>query len=72
MLSKELVGRRVKVTAWYDHAQLIAAHRRPTTLRDGPEGTVTHVNDFTGRVSVRMEEHSRVYIFPLSDVEVLP
>jgi hypothetical protein len=67
-----LVGRRVKVTAWYDHEQLVVAHRRSTSLRDGPEGTVTHINDFTGRVSVRIEELDRVYTLPLSDVEVLP
>jgi len=72
MLSQELVGRRVKVTAWYDHAQLVAARRGPTSLTDGPEGTVTHINGSTGRVSVRIEEINRVYTLPLSDVEVLP
>jgi len=68
----ELVGRRVKVSAWYDHAQLVAAHRRPRTFRDGPEGTVTQVNVVTGQVTVRIEEIHRVYTLPLSDVEVLP
>jgi hypothetical protein len=72
MPSNCLIGRRVKVTAWYDHEQLIAAHRMATPHRDGPEGTVTHINDFTGRVSVRVDVLDRVYTLPLSDVEVLP
>jgi hypothetical protein len=72
MPSNHLVGRRVRFTAWYDHEQLIAAHRRATPPRDGPEGTVTHFNDFTGQVSVRIDVLDRVYTLPLSDVEVLP
>ena len=66
MLSKELLGRRVKVVAWYDHPQLIAAHRQQTH----PEGTVTHINDFTGELSVRVDEPDCVYRFRLDDVEV--
>jgi hypothetical protein len=72
MPSHELVGRRVKVTAWYDHEHLVAAHRWSNTLKDGPEGTVTDINDVTGRMTVRIEGIHRVYTLPLSDVEVLP
>ena len=68
--TNELVGRRVRVMAWYDHAQLIAAHRRA----DRPEGTITHVNGRIGEaaVSVRIDQQGGVYDFKLSDVEVLP
>jgi hypothetical protein len=72
MLSKELVGRRVKATAGSDHAPLIAAHRRPTPLGDGPEGAVTRINDLTGRVSGRIEEPNRASILPLSDAASSP
>jgi hypothetical protein len=72
MPSNELVGRRVKLTAWYDHEQLVAAHRRSNPFRDGPEGTVTDLNDLTGRVTVRIEGMNRVYTLPLGDVEILP
>jgi hypothetical protein len=72
MLSPELIGRRVRVIAWYDHPPLIAARRRPTALSDGPEGTVTHVDDRTGRVWVRVEGLDRVFALQWGDVEVLP
>jgi hypothetical protein len=67
---KELVGRRVRVMAWYDHAGLIADYRRSAL----PEGTITHVNGLIGEpaVSVRIDEPGGVYTFKLSDVEVLP
>jgi hypothetical protein len=66
----ELVGRRVLVNAWYDHAQLIAAYRSPAR----PEGTITHVNGLIGEpaVSVQIDKPSGVYTFKLSDVQVLP
>jgi hypothetical protein len=68
--TKELVGRRVRVIAWYDHAQLIAAYRRPSR----PEGTITHVNGLIGEaaVSVQIDGQGGVYTFKLSDVEILP
>jgi hypothetical protein len=68
--TNELVGRRVRVMAWYDHAQLIAAYRRPAR----PEGTITHVNGLIGEaaVSVQIDEQGGVYTFKLSDVEILP
>jgi hypothetical protein len=68
MLSKELLGRRVKVVAWFDHPQLIAAHRRLTYLL----GTVMHINDITGELSVHVEETDRVYHLKPEDIEVLP
>jgi len=71
MLTKELIGRRVRVLAWYDHPPLIAAHRWPTALGDGPAGTVTHHDDRTGRVSVRVEGLGRVFTLHRGDVEVL-
>ena len=72
MLTPQLIGRRVRVTAWYDHAPLVAARRRPTTPGDGPEGTVTHLDELTGRVSVRLEGMDRTFVLPCGDVEVLP
>jgi len=71
MLSKELVGRRVRVVAWYDHAQLIADHRGDR-FDDGPEGTVTHLNDITAEMTVRIDEYDRAYALKLGDVEILP
>jgi hypothetical protein len=70
MPKSELVGRRVRVLAWYDHAQLIAAHRGPSR----PEGTITHVNGLVGdpAVSVQIDEEGGVYTLKLADVEVLP
>ena len=67
---KELVGRRVRVMAWYDHARLIADYRSSAL----PEGTITHVNGIIGEpaVSVQIDEPGGVYTFKLSDVEVLP
>jgi hypothetical protein len=66
----ELVGRRVRVMAWYDHARLIAAYRKPAR----PEGTITHVNGLIGEaaVSVQIDEQVGLYTFALSDVEILP
>ena len=68
--TNELVGRRVRVLAWYDHAPLIAAYLKP----DRHEGTITHVNGVSGAtaVSVQIDGHGGVYTFKLSDVEVLP
>jgi len=71
MLSKELVGRRVRVVAWYDHAQLIADHRGDR-FDEGPEGTVTHVNDITAEMTVQIDKYDRAYVFPLGALEVLP
>ena len=67
---KELVGRRVRVIAWYDHAPLIAASRKPAR----PEGTITHVNGVTGEpaVSVQIDGQGGAYTFKLGDVELLP
>jgi hypothetical protein len=72
MPSKELIGRRVRILAWYDHAPLVAAHRWPTAPGDGPEGTVTRLDDATGRVSVLVEGLDRVFILQWGDVVVLP
>ena len=68
--TNELVGRRVRVIAWYDHAQLIAAYRTPSR----PEGTITHVNSLIGEaaVSVQIDEQGGLYTFKLSDVEIVP
>jgi hypothetical protein len=67
--TNELVGRRVRVIAWYDHAQLIAAYRKPAR----PEGTITHVAGIVeAAVSVQIDEQGGAYTFKLSDVEILP
>ena len=68
--TNELVGRRVRVMAWYDHARLIAAYRSSAL----PEGTITHVSGLVGEraVSVLLDEPGGVYTFKLGDVEVLP
>jgi hypothetical protein len=68
--TNELVGRRVRVMAWYDHAPLIAAYRKP----DWPEGTITHVNGLVGEAAVAVQIDGQVgtYTFKLGDVEVLP
>ena len=69
MDTNDLIGRRVRVVAWYDHARLIAAYRKPSQ----PEGTITQVHDYGGEpaVSVRMDVLGETYTLPLSDVEVL-
>jgi hypothetical protein len=72
MFTDNLVGRRVKVVGWYDHEQLVAVHRRSGILLDGPEGTVTDINEHTHRVTVRIEGNDRLYTLPVGDVEVLP
>jgi hypothetical protein len=68
--TNELVGCRVRVLAWYDHAPLIAAYRKPAL----PEGTITHVNGLVGEaaVSVQIDGQVGTYTFKLGDVEVLP
>jgi hypothetical protein len=67
--TNELVGRRVRVIAWYDHAPLIAAYRKPAR----PEGTITHVAGIVeAAVSVQIDEQGGAYTFKLSDVEILP
>lgn len=72
MPSPELIGRRVRIIAWYDHAPLVAAYRWPLALDEGPEGTVTHLNEVTGHVGVRVEGLDRVFVLHRGDVEVLP
>ena len=72
MLTPELIGRRVEVIAWYDHPPLVAARRGPPALRGGPVGTVTRVDERTGRVAVLVEGLGRVLVLPRGDVEVLP
>ena len=72
MLSPDLIGRRVRIIAWYDHPPLIAAHRWLPAPSEGPDGTVTHLNDRTGQVSVLVAGLDRVFILPWGDVEVLP
>lgn len=59
----ELVGRRVRVLAWYDHARLIAAYRRPAP----PEGTITHVSGLSSEAmaSVQIDGHGGVYTLKL-------
>ena len=66
----ELVGRRVRVLAWYDHARLIAAYRRLAP----PEGTITQVSGLSSEalVSVQIDGQGGVYTFQLSDVNLLP
>ena len=68
--ANELVGRRVRVLAWYDHAPLIAAYRKPSR----PEGTITHVNGLVGdaTVSVSIDGHVGTDTFKWGDVEILP
>ena len=69
--TNELVGRRVRVLAWYDYAPLIAACGKPVR----PEGTITHVSGLSSdaAVSVQLDRHAGgFYTFKLSDVEILP
>jgi hypothetical protein len=66
MRSPALMGRRVKVVTWYGHPPLFAALRGP------PVGTVTRVDDRTGRVAVLVEGLGRVLVLARGDVEVLP
>jgi hypothetical protein len=60
---RELLGRRVRVIAWYDHAPLIAAYRKAAR----PEGTITHVNSLSGEaaVSVPIDGQVGTYTFKL-------
>ena len=69
MLQHELVGRRVRVLAWYDHARLVAALRSPAP----PQGTITEVRGHCGEpsVSVRIAGLGGTYDFKLNDVELL-
>jgi hypothetical protein len=71
MLSPELIGRRVRLLAWYDHPSLVASRRGTSALREGAVGTVTRVDDRTGRVAVLVEGLGRVFVLPREDVEVL-
>ena len=70
MISQELVGCCVRVVTWYDHARLIAAHRKPVL----PEGTITQVNNHVGdtSVSVEIEGTGETFTIHLTDVELLP
>ena len=70
MITQELIGRRVRVIAWYDHARLIAAHRKPVL----PEGTITQVSNHVGdtSVTVEIEESGETVTIHLADVELLP
>jgi hypothetical protein len=72
MLSTELIGRRVRVIAWYDHPPLVAARRASPAPGAGPEGTVLRVDDRTGRVAVLIEGLGRVFALACGDVEALP
>jgi hypothetical protein len=72
MLTPDLIGRRVRIIAWYDHAPLVAAHRWPPAPGTGPEGTVTQLDEVTGHVGVLVEGVDRVFLLQLGDVEVLP
>ncbi len=67
----ELIGRRVEVIAWYDHPPLVVARRGPPALWGGPVGTVTRVDERTGRVAVLVEGLGRVFVLSRGDVEVL-
>jgi hypothetical protein len=69
MISKELVGRRVKVLAWYDHPQLIMARSKDELV-----GAITHVKDCVSCVSlsVRLDRLDQEYTFKMGDVELLP
>lgn len=71
MLTPELIGRRVRVLAWYDHASLVAARRRPAASSEAPEGTITRVEDRTGRVWVRVDDQSPDVVLAWGDVDVL-
>src|SRR5205823_1864367 len=68
MPSGELVGRRVRIIAWYDHVPLIAARRTGDLM-----GTITHVKDsWHGvSVSVRVDRPFGEYAFTLRDVALL-
>jgi hypothetical protein len=70
MVSCELIGRRVRILAWYDNARLIAAHRKLAL----PEGTITEVNGHVGDalVSVEIEGLGGTHTFHLADLELLP
>ena len=70
MSPRELLGRRVKVLAWYDHVQLIAARPKGDLV-----GTVSHVTDYPGDVSVTVQidgPDEKECTLKLGDVEVLP
>ena len=70
MVSCELIGRRVRILAWYDNARLIAVHRKPAL----PEGTITEVNGHVGdpSVTVEVEGLGGTHTFHLGDLELLP
>jgi hypothetical protein len=70
MISNELVGRRVRVIAWYDNARLIAAHRKAAL----PEGIITEVTSHVGDASllVEIEGLGGTHTFKLADVGLLP
>lgn len=68
--TKELIGRRVLVLAWHDHAPILAAYRESARA----EGEVTSVKHTPQgvRVVVRFARVVGEFPFWLSDLEVLP
>src|SRR5512135_3214185 len=77
MSPNDLIGRRVRVTAW-EHMNRIAYYlRRTRQYGDSLEGTVTHVEGFAdgadeGDVWVQIDGLAREYVFGLYQLEVLP
>jgi hypothetical protein len=76
MITKELVGRRVRVVAW-EHLGFMTDYLRRTRHADRPEGIVTHVETFgdsddEGDVWVQIDGLPREYVFGRYQLEVLP
>jgi hypothetical protein len=76
MITKELVGRRVRVVAG-EHLGFMTDDLRRTRHTDRPEGTVTHVEAFSDcdddcDVWLRIDGLPWEYVFGRYQLEVLP
>ena len=77
MSPNDLIGRRVRVTAWEIMNRVAFYLRRTREHGDSLEGTVTHVeacgdSDDKVDVWVQIDGLAREYIFGPSQLEVLP
>jgi hypothetical protein len=70
-LSRDIVGRRVKIIVW-EQAEFIASFLERTRLPERLEGTIAHFDVRGSDVWVQVDGLKREYAFGINQLELLP